>query len=202
MNFVLICFLWWRWHNGHNIGYDKRFSVFCLFSFITGWCCMGQCIFIMFMSGNWLAYCFGKMAPVTAIMYEISLWFNAIDNALLHASVHYSEDKTEEQITFVLSHACLYLSESDDEQDNKSAAANTFNISCGGGWSSYLLSAITVSVSDTSDVVSCWIFISARFLTNDPISSDYMLDWDNYSMLGIGGGDTNIGEVSFVLHKS
>ena len=31
INFVLIWFLWWRWHNGKNIGYDKSFSVFCFF---------------------------------------------------------------------------------------------------------------------------------------------------------------------------
>ena len=42
VNFVLICFLWLRWHNGHNILYEKIFSVFCLFSFIVDWCCMGQ----------------------------------------------------------------------------------------------------------------------------------------------------------------
>ena len=59
-----------------------------------------------------------------------------MENALLHASGHYAADKTEEQITFALSHARLYLSESDDEQDNKSTAVNTFNRSCGDGGSS------------------------------------------------------------------
>ena len=39
----------------------------------------------------------------------------------------------EERITFALSHAGLYLFELYDEQDDKSAAANTFDISCGGG---------------------------------------------------------------------
>ena len=75
-----------------------------------------------------------------------------------------------------MSHARLYLSESDDEQDYKSDAANTFNISYGGGGSSFSLLAITVSVSATSDIVGCLIFTSARFLPNDPISSDDMVD--------------------------
>ena len=56
-----------------------------------------------------------------------------MDNALLHASGHSPADKIEEHIPFALIHAPLYLSESDDEQDNKSAAANTFDILCGGG---------------------------------------------------------------------
>ena len=56
-----------------------------------------------------------------------------MDNDLLHSSGHYPADKIEERITFVLIHARLYLSESDDELDNKSATANTFDISCGGG---------------------------------------------------------------------
>ena len=67
-------------------------------------------------------------------------------NALLHAPGHSQADKIEEWITFALIHARLYLSESDDERDDKSAATNTFNISCGGGVSSSSLSAITVSV--------------------------------------------------------
>ena len=82
------------------------------------------------------------------------------------------------------------------------ATANKLYISCGGGGYSSSLSAITVSVLATSNVVCCWIFMSIRFLTNDPLSSDDMVDWDNYSMLGIGGGDTNIDEGSFVLHNS
>ena len=40
--------------------------------------------------------------------------------------------KIEERINFALIHARLYLSELYDEQDEKSAAANTFDISCGG----------------------------------------------------------------------
>ena len=64
--------------------------------------------------------------------------------------------------------------------------------SCGDGGSRSVLKAITVSVSDNSDVVGCWIFISARFLPNDLLSSDDMVDIDNDSMLGIGVGDTNI----------
>ena len=89
-----------------------------------------------------------------------------MDNSLLHASVHSPADKIEERVTFALSHARLYLSESDDEQDDKSAAANIVNISCGSGRSSSSLSSITVSVSSTSDVVCCLIFTSDRFLPN------------------------------------
>ena len=95
------------------------------------------------------------MAPLAAIMYAIYLWFNAMDNALLHVSGHYPAYKIEERIIFALSHALLYLAESDDEQDYKSAATNTFDISCVGGEYSSSLSAITVSVLDTSDVVCC-----------------------------------------------
>ena len=47
-------------------------------------------------------------------------------------------------------------------------------------------------VSDTSNVAGFWIFTSVWFLPNDPLSSDDIVDWDNDSMLGIGGGDTNI----------
>ena len=54
----------------------------------------------------------------------------------MHASGNHPEDKIEERITFSLIHAGLYLAESDDERDDKSAAANTFDISCGGGGSS------------------------------------------------------------------
>ena len=78
-----------------------------------------------------------------------------MDNALLHEYEHYPEDKIEERITFALSHARLYLAESDHEQDDKSAAANTFNISYSSGVSSSSLSAIIVSVLTTSDVVGC-----------------------------------------------
>ena len=44
-------------------------------------------------------------------MDEISLLFSAMYNDLLHASGHYPADKTEEQITFALSHTRLYLYE-------------------------------------------------------------------------------------------
>ena len=86
-----------------------------------------------------LAYYFRKMAPITAIMDAIYLWFSAMDNDLLHASVHSLSNKTEVRITFDLSHAHLYLSESDDEWDDKSSAANRIDISCGGGGYIYLL---------------------------------------------------------------
>ena len=56
-----------------------------------------------------------------------------MDNAPLHVSGHTPEDKREEWFTFALSHAHLYLSESDDERDDKYADANTFGISCGDG---------------------------------------------------------------------
>ena len=101
-----------------------------------------------------------------------------------------------------MSHARLYLAESDDEQEDKSAAVNTFDISYGGGGYSSYLSAITVSVSANANLACCWIFTSPRFLPNDSLSSDDMVDWDNYLMLGIGGGDTIIDEGSFVLHNS
>ena len=134
------------------------------------------------------------MAPVAAIMDAIYLWFNEMDNALLHASGHYPADKIEGWITFTLIHARLYLDESDDEWYKNSAAANTFYISCGGGGYRSSLSAITVSLLATSGVVCCWIFTSAQFLLNYSLSSDDMVGWDNYSMLGIGGGDTKIDE--------
>ena len=91
-------------------------------------------------------------------------------------------------------HARLYLAESDDEQDNKSAAANKFYLSCGGGGSRFSLSAIPVSVLYNFYVVGCWLLKSYLFLPNDPLPSDDMLDLDNDSMLVIGGGDTNIDE--------
>ena len=78
-----------------------------------------------------------------------------MDNSLLHVSGNYPADKIEERITISLRHARLYLAESDDEQDDKSAAANTLYISYFDGGYSSSLSAITVSVSDTSDVVRC-----------------------------------------------
>ena len=131
------------------------------------------------------------MAPVTNHNGVISLWFSAMNNVLLNASGHSPSDKIEEQITFNLSYARLYLAESDDERDDKSATENTFYISCGGGGSSPSLSSITVSIKANSYVVCCWIFMSYMFLPTDPLPSDDMVDWDNYSVLGIGGGDTN-----------
>ena len=68
-------------------------------------------------------------------MDEISLWFSAMDNALLYAFGIYPEYKIEERITFAFSHARLYLYESDDDWDDKSAAENTLAISCGSGGS-------------------------------------------------------------------
>ena len=62
-----------------------------------------------------------------------------MDIALLHSSGHSTADKIEERITFPLTHARLYLAESDDERDENSAAANKLYISCGGGGSSYSL---------------------------------------------------------------
>ena len=54
-----------------------------------------------------MAYLFGKMAPVTVIMDEISLYFSALDNALLHASGLSPADKIEERINLALHHAQL-----------------------------------------------------------------------------------------------
>ena len=114
-------------------------------------------------------------------------------NDLLHSSGNYPADKIEEWITFALIHARLYLSESDNEQDGKSAVSKkSIHPVVVEDLSS--LSAINVSVLDTSNVVCCLIFTSDRFLPNDPLSSDDMVDRDNDSMLGIGGGDTNIYE--------
>ena len=161
----MICFLCWRCHNGHNIGCDKSFlSSVCFLIFPTDVACDN----IVFCSYRviTLAYRFGKMVPVTAIMYAISLWFSAMDNALLCASGLSPEDTIEERIPFALWHARLYLTVSYDDWDDKSAAANTFDISCRVGVSLSSLLAITVSVLDTSDVVGCWLFPSARFLSN------------------------------------
>ena len=79
------------------------------------------------------------MVPVIDNMNEISLWFSAMDNALLYASGLSQEEKTEEQIPFALCHARLYLTESYDDWDDKYVAANTFDISYGGGGSRYSL---------------------------------------------------------------
>ena len=149
-----------------------------------------------------LAYCFGKFRRSPTIIGVLSLLLFAMENDLMHASGHSPSYKIEERTNFALSHAHLYLSESYDEQNNKSAAANTFYISCSGGESSSSLSSITVYLSATSDVFCCWIFTSYLFLPNDPLPSDDMVDWENDSILGIGGGDTNIDKGSFVLHNS
>ena len=122
-------------------------------------------------------------------------------NSLLCASGLSPEDKIEERIPFALCHARLYLAVSYDDWDEKSAAANTFDISCGGGVYISSLLPITNSLLATSDVVGYWLFPSARFLSNDPLSSDDMVDLENDSMLGIGGGDTNVDEGSFMLHN-
>ena len=50
-------------------------------------------------------------------------------NYILNVSGISLSDKIEERIILALYHAHLYLSESDNEQDNKSTAANTFDIS-------------------------------------------------------------------------
>ena len=197
----MICFLWWRCHNGHNIGYEKNIlsSVFSRLFPIDVAC---DNFFFCLCRVITLAYCFGKMVLVTPIMYEISLWSSAMKNALLCTSGLSAEDKVEERIHFALCHARLYLTLSYDDWDGKSTAANTFDISCCGGVSIDSLPAITFSVLATSDVVDCWLFPSARFLSNDPLSSDDMADWENDLMLGIGGGETNVDEGSLVLHNS
>ena len=87
------------------------------------------------MLGNCIDIFFGKMAPVTAIMDAMFLWFSAMYNALLNAYVLSPSDKIEELITFNLCHARLYLAESDDDLDENYAAEKTFDISCGGGGS-------------------------------------------------------------------
>ena len=120
-------------------------------------------------------------------MGVISSWFGAMYNNLPHESGNSPANKIEEWTIFASSHAPLYLSESDDEQDYKYAAAKTLYISYGGGGSSSSLSAINVSVLDTSNLVRCWMFISDLFLPNDSLTSDDIVDRDNDSTLGIGG---------------
>ena len=72
-------------------------------------------------------------------MGSIYLWLGVMYNSILHAYGNYPADKIEERITFALCHVCLYLAESDDDWDDKSATANIFDISCGvGGYSSSL----------------------------------------------------------------
>ena len=66
-------------------------------------------------------------------MDAISLWFSAMDNAILCASEFSPEYKIEEQSPFALCHARLYLTVLYYEWDDKSAAANTSEIFCGGG---------------------------------------------------------------------
>ena len=124
-----------------------------------------------------------------------------MDNDIIHASGNYQEYNIEYRITFALVHARLYSAESDDERDNKSAAEKKFDRSCGDGGYSSSLSSIFVSVSDTSDVVRCWILTSDIFITNYPLPSDDLVDWNNDSMLGIGGVYTIIDEGLFVLHS-
>ena len=84
-----------------------------------------------------------------------------------------------------MGHARLYLAGLDDERDSKSAAANKFDISYGGGGSSSSLSVITVFVLATFNVFYCFILTSARCLPNDLLTSDDIMDRDNDSMLGI-----------------
>ena len=50
-------------------------------------------------------------------MDAIYIWFSAMDNALLCASVLSPEDKIEERIPFALCHAGLYLTVSYDDWD-------------------------------------------------------------------------------------
>ena len=78
-----------------------------------------------------------------------------MDIALLNASGHSPAYKIEYRITFSLIHARLYSAESGDDQDDKSAAENTFYISCVDGGYISSLSAIVFSVSATSDVICC-----------------------------------------------
>ena len=42
----------------------------------------------------------------------------------MHAYGHSQANKIEERINFAVRHAHVYIAESDDEQDDKSAAAN------------------------------------------------------------------------------
>ena len=55
-------------------------------------------------------------------MDAIYLWFIEMNNSLIHASGHYPADKIEEWMNFSLIQARLYLAESDDEREDKSAA--------------------------------------------------------------------------------
>ena len=100
---------------------------------------MGQFVFLCSCRVIALTCYFGKMAPVPAIMDAIYLLLSPMYNDLLRVSGHSPADKIEQQITFPLSYAHLYLFESDDERDNKSATANTFDISCSGGRSGFSL---------------------------------------------------------------
>ena len=109
---------------------------------------MGQYFYLLLVSGNCIGVFWGKLrqSPPSWVQFHYDS---------VHASGHSPEDKIEEQINFALRHARLYLAESYDEQDDKYSAENTFDISWGGGGSSSSLSAITVSVSVTSNVVCC-----------------------------------------------
>ena len=97
---------------------------------------MGQYLFILFMPGNCIGIFFGKMAPVTNHDGGTYLLFGAMDNDLMHESGHSQADRIEDWVIFALSHVRLYLAESDDELDDKSAAVNTLYISYGDGGSS------------------------------------------------------------------
>ena len=108
INLIMIWFLWWRCHNGHNIGYDKSFSVFCFFRLLPTDVAWDNIFFFCSCRVISFAYCFGKMAPVTAIMDVISLWFSAMDNALLHASGHYPAEKTRITDYYLLEH-CTFI---------------------------------------------------------------------------------------------
>ena len=74
---------------------------------------MGQYCFFCSCQVIAFAYYFGKMALVTAKIDALSVLFRY--NDLMHVSGHYQADKIEERITFALSHARLYLFESDGE---------------------------------------------------------------------------------------
>ena len=70
----------------------KRFFVFYFFVYY-GLTLRGT---IFFCFSCWviaLSICFGKMAQVTRIMDEISLWFSAVHNDLLHDSGHSPANK-------------------------------------------------------------------------------------------------------------
>ena len=70
----------------------KRF--FCLLFFCLLWTDVAwNNTFLCFMLGNCIVNFFGKMAQVTGIMDEISLWFSAVHNDPLHDSGHSPANK-------------------------------------------------------------------------------------------------------------